>query len=121
MPPRSVRNGRGPVSRFFGLFFGVISAAWLGLANAVGAAVRGIGKTARDLDPEHRRDGFGFALIGAAVVVAGAVWWQVPGGVMDFVRTMIAGSVGKVAWLVPLLLLLIGWRNLRNPERNGPV
>ncbi|MGL5808473.1 MAG: DNA translocase FtsK [Nocardioides sp.] len=40
---------------------------------------------------------------------------------MDFVRTMIAGSVGKVAWLVPLLLLLIGWRNLRNPERNGPV
>ncbi len=119
--PRSVRTGRGPISRTFGVVWGGICAVWLGVAHAIGGTVRGLGRTARDLDPEHRRDGFGLALLGSALIVAAAVWWDVPGGLMDFVRTVIAGSVGKVAWLVPLMLVLVAWRNLRNPERNGPV
>lgn len=119
--PRSVRSGRGPISRLFGVIFGAVAAVWLGLAHAIGGVVRSLGRTARDLEPEHRRDGFGLALIGLAVVVAAAVWWSIPGSFMEFVRTVVAGSVGKVAWLVPLMLVLVGWRNLRNPEHNGPV
>ncbi|MGL5825893.1 MAG: DNA translocase FtsK [Nocardioides sp.] len=99
----------------------MLRATWLGIAHAIGSGVRGIGRTARDLDPEHRRDGFGLLLIGVSVVVAAAIWWDVPGGFMAGVQTMVAGSVGKIAWLVPLMLVLVGWRNLRNPERNGPV
>ena len=40
---------------------------------------------------------------------------------MHGVRTVVAGSFGKVGWLVPLMLVWIGWRNLRDPERNGPA
>jgi DNA segregation ATPase FtsK/SpoIIIE, S-DNA-T family len=109
------------VSRLFGMTWGLVHAFWLGIAHAIGGVVRGLGRTARELDPEHRRDGFGLTLIGVAVVVAAAVWWDVPGGLMDWTRTMVAGSVGKIAWLVPLMLVLVGWRNLRNPEHNGPV
>jgi DNA segregation ATPase FtsK/SpoIIIE, S-DNA-T family len=97
------------------------AAIWLGLAHAVGATARRIGKTARDLEPEHRRDGVGLFLFGLAVICAAAVWWQLPGGLMHAVDTVVAGSFGKVGWLVPLMLVWIGWRNLRDPETNGPA
>ena len=98
-----------------------VAAIWLGLAHAIGAVARRIGQTARDLEPEHRRDGVGLFLFGLAVVVAAAVWWQLPGGLMDAVRTVVAGSVGKVGWLVPLMLVWVGWRTMRDPESNGPA
>jgi DNA segregation ATPase FtsK/SpoIIIE, S-DNA-T family len=83
--------------------------------------VRHIGTTARDLDPEQRRDGAGLALIGLAVVTAAAVWWQMPTPVGEVLRTVVTGSVGSLGWAVPVLLVAIAWRNLRNPERNGPA
>src|SRR4051794_10922014 len=119
--PRAVRSGSGPVARLFRALGRGVGAAWLAVAHLLGAAVRKIGHTARELDPEHRRDGAGLFLIGAAVVVAAAVWWQLPGGVGDFVRTVVNGSVGLLGWFVPLLLCFIAWRNLRNPESNGPA
>jgi S-DNA-T family DNA segregation ATPase FtsK/SpoIIIE len=87
----------------------------------VGALVRSIGHSARDLEPEHRRDGVGLFLIGLAVVVAAAVWWQLPGQFGEVTRTVVAGSVGLVGWFVPLLLCFVAWRNLRDPDRNGPA
>jgi S-DNA-T family DNA segregation ATPase FtsK/SpoIIIE len=116
-----VRNGTGPVARFFQALFRGVSAVWLGIAHGVGSAARGIGHTARDLDPEHRRDGAGLFLFGVAIVVAAAVWFEAPGGLLEFVRTVVSGSVGKVGWLVPLLVVLIGWRVMRDPVRNGPA
>src|SRR3954452_6401096 len=119
--PRAVRNGTGPIATLGrGLGRG-LAALWLGLAHLLGAAVRKIGHTARDLEPEHRRDGAGLFLIGLAVVVAAAVWWQLPGGIGDFTRTVVNGSVGLLGWFVPLLLCFVAWRNLRNPETNGPA
>ncbi|MFN8194164.1 MAG: DNA translocase FtsK [Nocardioidaceae bacterium] len=115
--PRAVRSGPGPVFRFFR----ALGHAWLAVAHAIGGAARRIGGAARDLEPEHRRDGAGLLLVGLAVVTAAAVWWQLPGSVMSGLRTVVAGSVGKVAWLVPLMLVLVGWRTLRNPESNGPA
>ncbi|HEY0950155.1 FtsK/SpoIIIE family DNA translocase [Nocardioides sp.] len=119
--PRAVRSGPGPVARTFALIWRGISALWLGIAHAIGAVARSIGHTARELDPAHRRDGAGLALFGLAVVVAAAVWWQLPGSVMDGARTVVEGSVGKVGFLVPLALLYVGWRTMRDPERNGPA
>jgi S-DNA-T family DNA segregation ATPase FtsK/SpoIIIE len=116
-----VRNGPGPVSRSFGAVGRGIAAVWLGIAHALGAVARSIGQSARDLDPEHRRDGVGLFLFGLATVVAAAVWWQLPGGVMDLARSVTSGAVGKVGWLVPLFLVYAGWRTLRDPERNGPA
>ena len=98
-----------------------VAAVWLGVAHLLGATVRKIGHTARELEPEHRRDGAGLFLIGLAVVVAAAVWWQLPGGIGNVTRTAVNGSVGLLGWFVPLLLVFIAWRNLRNPESNGPA
>jgi DNA segregation ATPase FtsK/SpoIIIE, S-DNA-T family len=119
--PRAVRNGTGPIATL-GLALGRgLVAVWLGVAHVLGATVRKVGHTARDLDPEHRRDGAGLFLLGLAVVVAAAVWWQLPGGVGDFTRTVVNGSVGLLGWFVPLLLCFVAWRTLRNPDSNGPA
>ena len=115
-----MRSGPGPVFRLFSAVGRVLASAWLGVAHAIGGGVRRVGHTAGELDPEHRRDGAGLFLVGVAVVVAASVWWQLPGGVCDVVRAMVAGSVGLLAWFVPLLLCFVAWRNLRDPERNGP-
>jgi S-DNA-T family DNA segregation ATPase FtsK/SpoIIIE len=96
-------------------------AVWMAVAHALGATARSIGRTARDLEPEHRRDGVGLVLVALAMVAAAAVWWQLPGGVMEVTRTIVSGSVGKVGWIVPLMLVLIGWRNMRDPVHNGPA
>ncbi|UNX56571.1 DNA translocase FtsK (plasmid) [Georgenia sp. TF02-10] len=119
--PRAVRSGPGPVARFFTALARALAAVWLGIAHGVGAVVRGIVGGAKEIEPEQRRDGVGLLLCGLALVVAAGVWFEVPGGAMELVRTVVAGSVGKVGWFVPLLVLLAGWRVMRDPVRNGPV
>jgi S-DNA-T family DNA segregation ATPase FtsK/SpoIIIE len=93
---------------------------WLGLAHLLGGIVRRIGSSARELDPDLRRDGVGLLLLGLAIVAAAARWWGMPGMVGDGVRTALASTVGVVGYLVPLLLLGVAWRTLRHPDRNGP-
>jgi S-DNA-T family DNA segregation ATPase FtsK/SpoIIIE len=121
VPPRAVRSGPGPVARGGQALFRALSALWLGIAHAVGAGARGIGRSARDLDPDHRRDGAGLFLFGVAVVVAAAVWFEVPGGAMELVRSIVTGSVGKIGWFVPLVVVVTGWRLMRDPVSNGPA
>lgn len=109
------------MSRTFGALGRGVSGVWLGIAGGVGAGARRIGQGARDLEPEHRRDGAGLFLIALAVVVAASVWWQLPGSVFAGTRAMVAGSVGLLAWFVPLMLCYVSWRNMRDPESNGPA
>ncbi len=94
---------------------------WLAVAHGIGAVARGIGHGARDLEPEHRRDGVGLFMFALSLISAAAVWFQLGGPVMGTVRVAVTGCVGKVGWLVPLMLLVVGWRNLRDPIRNGPA
>jgi len=119
--PRAVRSGPSPIYRLFAALGGVVARVWLGAAHVVGGGVRRVGSSAGELEPEHRRDGAGLFLVGLAVVVAAGVWWQLPGGFFDAVRGAVAGSVGLVAWFVPLLMVFVAWRNLRDPQHNGPA
>ncbi|NHC13604.1 DNA translocase FtsK [Motilibacter deserti] len=90
---------------------------WLGTAHVVGGSVRAFGRSARDLDPAHRRDGIGLAVIGLAVVTAAAAWWRVDGALGDATTWLVAGAVGRADILVPPLLLLLAYRLLRHPDR----
>ena len=120
-PRRPARSGPGPITVVFNGIVGLLRAIWLGTAGAIGAVVRSIGHSASELEPEQRRDGVGFGLLGLAIVVAASVWWQIPGVVGDAIRTACTGSVGLLAWAVPILLAVVAWRTLRHPDRNGPA
>ncbi len=98
-----------------------IRAIWLGIAGLIGAIARSIGHSAKDLDPAQRRDGVGLGIVGLAIIVSASVWWQIPGAVGRGVRGATTGSVGILAWAVPILLVVIAWRTLRHPDSNGPA
>ncbi len=102
-----------------GLVGGLVGGArgvWLGVAHAVGGTVRSVSGSSA-LDPALRRDGFGLAALAAALVTAAAVWWGVAGPVFDLARSVTAGSVGVLAYVAPLLLVLLAVRLLRDPQR----
>jgi DNA segregation ATPase FtsK/SpoIIIE, S-DNA-T family len=90
---------------------------WMICAHLVGVTFRAIGARARDLDPAHRRDGAGFAILGTALVVAGGVWWRLPGPIGAAIVAVVRGAVGSAGIVVPLLLVALAWRILRHPDR----
>ncbi|MEO8518351.1 MAG: DNA translocase FtsK 4TM domain-containing protein [Dermatophilaceae bacterium] len=87
----------------------------MGLAHVAGGTVRRIGRSASELEPEHRRDGLGFFLLGLAVVVAAREWWGLKGMAGDVIHAVVAGTFGRVAYALPIALLLFGIRLLRAP------
>jgi S-DNA-T family DNA segregation ATPase FtsK/SpoIIIE len=97
----------------------VIAAVWVGLGHVIGGVVRRIGSGARDLDPAHRRDGLGLALVGAAILVAFSVWWDVSAGLGVIVGSIVSGALGSLDWTLPFLLLGLAWRVLRRPEESA--
>ncbi|WP_134774886.1 FtsK/SpoIIIE family DNA translocase [Ornithinimicrobium flavum] len=73
--------------------------------------------TARDLEPEHRRDGAGFLLLALALVVALREWWGLDGMFGDAVHAVAAGTFGRVALVLPVVLLFFAVRLFRAPDQ----
>jgi S-DNA-T family DNA segregation ATPase FtsK/SpoIIIE len=92
------------------------TAIWLGIAHVIGAIARGIGKSARDLDPAHRRDGLGLLYLSIAIVVAAVIWFDVAGFVSGVVTSVVTGAVGVFDVLAPVALLVIAIQTLRHPD-----
>ncbi|WP_428980320.1 DNA translocase FtsK 4TM domain-containing protein [Isoptericola cucumis] len=90
---------------------------YLGVAHGLGAMTRSITKGARDLEPEHRRDGVAFFLIALALIVAASEWWGLSGTFGEVVHAVVAGTVGLAGVAVPVLLIWLGVRVMRHPER----
>lgn len=99
----------------------MVGSVWMGLAHLVGGATRGIGSSAKNLDPALRRDGAGLALVGLAIVIGASVWADLAGAVPDLVRTAVTGLVGAAAIVVPVLLLMSAWRLMRSPGDDGQI
>jgi len=94
---------------------------WRGLAQGVGGAARRVGTGTLEVDPALRRDGVGLLLIGCAVIVAAEFWFGIPGRAGDAIHHGASTLLGLVAYVAPVLLLLMAWRTLRHPARNGPL
>jgi S-DNA-T family DNA segregation ATPase FtsK/SpoIIIE len=96
----------------------MVRGIWMGCAHVVGGAARRVGHGARDLDPALRRDGAAFFLLALAIVVAAREWWGLEGMAGDAVHVVAAGTFGRVAVAVPVVLVGIAVRLMRHPERN---
>jgi S-DNA-T family DNA segregation ATPase FtsK/SpoIIIE len=93
-----------------------VRTTWLGVAGVTGGAVRRVGGAGRDLGPEHRRDGLGLLLVVLAVLVAAREWWGWPGMLGSGVHAVSAGALGRVAVVLPLVLLGLALLVMRGPE-----
>jgi DNA segregation ATPase FtsK/SpoIIIE, S-DNA-T family len=93
-------------------------AGWLMLAKGAGSTARSVGR-AREIEPGHRRDGIALALLGIAVVVAAASWFDAArpvGAWIDGVQRLI---IGDGVLLVPVVLgaiALVLMRTEPNPD-----
>ncbi|HET9518780.1 MAG TPA: DNA translocase FtsK 4TM domain-containing protein, partial [Actinoplanes sp.] len=95
-----------------------VRALWMGMAHGIGWVARGVGRqaaTARDLDPEHRRDGAGLLMLGLAILIGVAVWADAAGPVGTWVADTVRLFLGGLAVLLPLLLLYGAIRLMREP------
>jgi S-DNA-T family DNA segregation ATPase FtsK/SpoIIIE len=101
-----------------GWLVSAIAAIWMVLAHTVGTLIRSLGRSARDLDPLHRRDGLGLAALCAAIVAAVATWWH-PTAALKPISTGLVTLFGSQTWTIPVLLGLLAWRFLRHPDSNA--
>ncbi|MFP8959473.1 DNA translocase FtsK [Streptomyces nanhaiensis] len=117
VPPRPAPSPTNAVFR-------LVRAVWLGVAHAVGALLRGVGRGARGLDPAHRKDGVALLLLGIALVVAAGTWSNLQGPVGDLVEMLVTGAFGRMDLVAPVLLGAVAVRLMRHPEKpeaNGRI
>ncbi|MEU7873111.1 DNA translocase FtsK 4TM domain-containing protein [Dactylosporangium sp. NPDC049140] len=111
------RRGGAVVTTPLGLLGRGVIALWMGVAHGVGWTARVVGRQAastRDLDPEHRRDGGGLALICLAVLFAAALWFRTPDPVTSWLATAMRLTFGALANALPVLLLLNAVARMRS-------
>ncbi|GAA5053910.1 S-DNA-T family DNA segregation ATPase FtsK/SpoIIIE [Thermocatellispora tengchongensis] len=118
------RRGGGPlhqdpISMVFTLIGRLFAGVWLLFAHGVGSAVRALGQGARELDPAHRRDGLGFAVLAGAIVLASLTWREAQNTFSEVVNAVVRGVFGSLFWALPLMLALLAWRLLRHPEESA--
>ncbi|RCV56218.1 DNA translocase FtsK 4TM domain-containing protein, partial [Marinitenerispora sediminis] len=113
--PRPQSAGEGPVALLFTWFGRGLLLIWKLLAHTVGGLARTVGRGARDLDPDLRRDGLGMVLLAAGLLVAAAVWWDTEGPLLDVTRMVVLGAFGTFSPVLPLLFLPFAWRLMRTP------
>lgn len=107
-PPVPVVIGRA-ISR-------ALTAIWLGFATVLGTIARGLGKSARDIDPAHRRDGIGLTYLSVGIIVASVVWFHAHGIVSGIVTSVVTGGVGIFDVVAPIALFVIAGNVLRHPD-----
>jgi DNA segregation ATPase FtsK/SpoIIIE, S-DNA-T family len=95
-----------------------VAAIYMAFATAIGTIFRAVGRSARDLDPLHRRDGLGLAALVAAIVAAVATWWHATGPIKPLAIGLVT-LFGHGSWTIPVLLGLLAWRFLRHPDSNA--
>ena len=93
-----------------------IKYVWVGIGHFVGAAARSIGDDAKGLDPEHRRDGLGLALVALSVSIATSIWFGVENWLVAFMGMVVTSLVGAFDVFIPVLVLILAIRVLRHPE-----
>lgn len=91
--------------------------ALLAVPRAFGAAVRKV--SVGDYDPAYRRDGLCFALIVLAVFFVGSEWFRVSGPLGQGLHAFASGLFGVMSIVVPVLLVLVSIRLIRNSGRGS--
>jgi S-DNA-T family DNA segregation ATPase FtsK/SpoIIIE len=125
--PKSRPGGTSPVAAPFIALGKVIAAIWHALATLTGSIARTAGRnaaSARELPPEHRRDGAALGVLAFGLISMMAIWFRAAGPVGRVIDAGCRAAVGNGALLVPLVLLVAGGHMLRQapePKARGRV
>jgi S-DNA-T family DNA segregation ATPase FtsK/SpoIIIE len=103
----------------------MLRALWRGVAALVGSIARAAGRnaaTARDLEPEHRRDGVALGVLAFGLIAVVALWFGAAGPIGHGLSVTVRAVIGNGALLLPVVLLGIAVHMLRQapqPQSRG--
>ena len=118
-PKQVKRRQPGPVAKVVRALGRLLSRIWLFLAAILGGLARAVGRSARDIDATHRRDGIGLLLFTATIVVAAVTWFSIDGWLTGVVTAIVTGLFGALDVVVPVFLFWATLRVLRHPDEGS--
>jgi S-DNA-T family DNA segregation ATPase FtsK/SpoIIIE len=93
-----------------------LATVWRFIAKSLGASIRYVARGARDLDPEHHRDGAALLLLIFSLAAIAGTWFQADNLVGRNLYSFFYGAFGRVGVLTPLVLIYFAVRLFRKPE-----
>jgi S-DNA-T family DNA segregation ATPase FtsK/SpoIIIE len=124
-PKSSRRTRRLGLAQPFVAVGRALAAIWRTIAAVVGSLARAAGRnaaTARDLPPEHRRDGVALGILALGLISVMAVWFRAAGPIGRSIDSAARVFLGTGVLLLPLVLLVGAAHLLRQapePESRG--
>src|ERR1019366_2048548 len=120
-------TSRGKAAKRSSIFGGILRALvaiWRFIAKMIGSTVRFLFKEAKELDSAHHRDGLAFLLLILAMISAAGSWFHLPNPIGRFMNTVLLGTFGKVAIIIPILFIYFAFRLFKAPDEgraNGRI
>ncbi|MEI7561443.1 MAG: DNA translocase FtsK 4TM domain-containing protein [Actinomycetes bacterium] len=117
---KSKKSSKGnPGSGFARALFKAIGSLWRLLAKALGSATRFVFRGAQELDPTHQRDGIAFFLFILALIAAAGTWFGLSNFVGHATYSFLYGGFGRLALLIPVILVYFAFRLFKAPDEGG--
>ena len=103
-------------SGFLALVGSGLASAWRLIAKSLGSSIRFVARGAKDLDPEHHRDGAALFLFLLSLVSVTGTWMKSEAFLGRNVHSFLYGAFGSVAIVVPVALVYFAIRIFRMPD-----
>ena len=93
-----------------------LAAIWRFFAKSLGSSVRFVARGARDLDPEHHRDGAALLVLILSLAAIAGTWFHADNFVGRNLYSLFYGAFGRIGVLTPLVLIYFAIRLFRKPD-----
>ena len=107
------KSGKGAVLPLIG---SGLASLWHLIAKSLGSSIRFVARGAKDLDPEHHRDGAALFLFLLSLVSVTGTWMRSDGLLGRNVYSFLYGALGSVAVVIPVALVYFAIRIFRTPD-----
>jgi S-DNA-T family DNA segregation ATPase FtsK/SpoIIIE len=93
-----------------------LASTWRLIAKSLGSSIRFVARGAKDLDPEHHRDGAALFLFLLSLVSVTGTWMRSDAILGRNVYSFLYGAVGTIAIVLPIALVYFAIRLFRTPD-----
>ena len=93
-----------------------LASTWRLIAKSLGSSIRFVARGAKELDPEHHRDGAALLLFLLSLVSVTGTWMRSDAMLGRNVYSFLYGAFGSIAIVVPVALVYFAVRLFRKPD-----
>ena len=93
-----------------------LASTWRLIAKSLGSSIRFVARGAKDLDPEHHRDGAALFLFILSLISITGTWMRSDAILGRNVYSFLAGAFGSIAVVIPVALIYFAIRLFRTPD-----